>query len=339
MGKRRMAREMAVQMLYQSEMGGSSAPQVMAGFDRADYLSAAQGEYLDRRRAVDEAFDYARGLLSGTLEHREEIDGLIRSQADNWRLERMPAVDRNILRLAVYEILYQQETPDLVVVDEAIELAKKFGSEQSGRFINGLLDGLLRSRAQEGDGETLRIKKQKAPARVVNGILLGTLAGAAIAAGGCGYSLVGRASNLPADVREIFIRPLENQTPRSQVEQSLTSAIADELVTRQRFAVVQAEGDADAVLSGAVTAFTVTPVTFDDQGRATEYEITVVARMSFRRGGPEGAVLWSNERYVFRENYQVEVSETGYFDQEDAAIEEVAERFAETMVSDLLEGF
>jgi outer membrane lipopolysaccharide assembly protein LptE/RlpB len=158
-------------------------------------------------------------------------------------------------------------------------------------------------------------------------------------AGGCGYSLVGRASNLPADVREILIRPLENQTPRSQVEQFLTSAIADELVTRQRFAVVQSEAEADAVLSGAVTGFTVTPVTFDADGRATEYEITVVARMSFRRTGAEGAVLWSNERYAFRENYKVEVSETGYFDQEDTAIEEVADRFAETMVSDLLEGF
>ncbi len=144
MGKRRMAREMAVQMLYQSELGSSTAPQVVASFDRADYLAGAPGEYLERRRTVEEAFDYARALLVGTLAHRDEIDELIRSQADNWRLERMPAVDRNILRLAVYEMLYEQETPDLVVVDEAIELAKKFGSEQSGRFINGLLDGLLR---------------------------------------------------------------------------------------------------------------------------------------------------------------------------------------------------
>jgi N utilization substance protein B len=64
----------------------------------------------------------------------------------------MPAVDRNILRLAVYEMLYQEETPALVVVDEAIELAKKFGSEQSGRFINGLLDGLLRRRQEPAPG-------------------------------------------------------------------------------------------------------------------------------------------------------------------------------------------
>ncbi len=75
---------------------------------------------------------------------------MIRGQADNWRLERMPAVDRNILRLAVYEMLYERDTPKLVVVDEAIELAKKFGSEQSGRFVNGLLDGLLKQHTFPG---------------------------------------------------------------------------------------------------------------------------------------------------------------------------------------------
>ena len=73
-----------------------------------------------------------------------EIDGLIRSQAENWRLERMPAVDRNVLRLAVYEMLHETDVPKLVVVDEAVEIAKRFGSEQSGRFVNGLLDGLLK---------------------------------------------------------------------------------------------------------------------------------------------------------------------------------------------------
>lgn len=145
MGKRRMAREMATQMLYQSEMGSSSAAQVLAGFDRTEYLGGPRKGFDARRLRVDEAFSYARALFEGTLVHREEIDELIRRQADNWRLERMPAVDRNILRLAVYELLYEGETPQLVVVDEAIELAKKFGSENSGRFINGLLDGLLKS--------------------------------------------------------------------------------------------------------------------------------------------------------------------------------------------------
>ncbi len=207
-GKRRTAREMAVQMLYQSDLGGSPLPQIFHSFDLAEYVAqeaarehdrkAPEGaavpalapvlptapltagaarpagepaalpppaataataappakndraEYARRRRRVEEAFQYAQALVRGTLEHRDEIDGLIRGQADNWRLERMPAVDRNILRLAVYEMLYETDTPKLVVVDEAIELAKKFGSEQSGRFVNGLLDGLLKQHTFPG---------------------------------------------------------------------------------------------------------------------------------------------------------------------------------------------
>lgn len=162
--------------------------------------------------------------------------------------------------------------------------------------------------------------------------------------GGCGYSLVGRASNIPDDVRRVYIEPLINQTNRSQVEQFLGRAIADEMVTRQHFAVVSGAQDADAVLSGTVTAFAVTPVTFDADGRATEYEIVITARMAFtRRDGdddPENdVVIWSNDRYVFRESYEVDVSPEAYFDQEDEALEDASERFAETMVSDLLEGF
>jgi N utilization substance protein B len=162
-GKRRTAREMAVQMLYQSDLGGSPLPHIFSTFDLADYLArpasaksqkaaAASGkrkagdraELAGHLRRVEDAFQYAQALVRGTVDHREEIDSMIRGQADNWRLERMPAVDRNILRLAIYEMLYERDTPKLVVVDEAIELAKKFGSEQSGRFVNGLLDGLLK---------------------------------------------------------------------------------------------------------------------------------------------------------------------------------------------------
>jgi len=166
LGKRRTAREMAIQMLYQSDLGGSPLPQIFNTFDLSEYLAreAAEAgekeahrtteeeraELARRRRQVDEAFHFAQELVKGTLDNREKIDGLIREQADNWRLERMPAVDRNVLRLAIYEMLYETDTPKLVVVDEAIELAKKFGSEQSGRFVNGLLDGLLKQHTFPG---------------------------------------------------------------------------------------------------------------------------------------------------------------------------------------------
>ena len=142
MSKRRRAREMAVQMLFQSDLGGSPLPQIFSGFDPAGHSDEPRQGPAAAQAAA--AYAYGKSLVAGTLEHREEIDGLIREQAEHWRLERMPVVDRNILRLAVYEFLYETDVPKLVVLDEAIELAKRFGSEQSGRFVNGLLDGLLK---------------------------------------------------------------------------------------------------------------------------------------------------------------------------------------------------
>jgi transcription antitermination factor NusB len=161
---------MAVQMLYQSDLGGSALPQIFRTFDLSEYLAREKeagdkekaaapapatpedqrAEAARRRKRVDEAFQFAQELVQGTLDNREKIDEMIRGQADNWRLERMPAVDRNVLRLAIYEMLFETDTPKLVVVDEAIELAKKFGSEQSSRFVNGLLDGLLKQHTFPG---------------------------------------------------------------------------------------------------------------------------------------------------------------------------------------------
>lgn len=144
---------MAVRMLYQHDLGGSSPQQVFANFDLAEYLAELRGrdeKGTARPVAAQEAFDHARRLVEGTLAHRDEIDELIRQQAAHWRLERMPPVDRNILRLAVYEMLHEADVPKLVVLDEAIELAKRYGSENSGRFVNGLLDGLLKRRAFPG---------------------------------------------------------------------------------------------------------------------------------------------------------------------------------------------
>ncbi len=151
-GKRRRAREMAVQMLYQHELGGSDVSQIFASFDLDGYVDETEhggGAGLSRaarRKRAEKSFEYARRLVEGTLENLGPIDGRIRRQAENWRLERMPAIDRNILRLAVYEMLFESNVPEVVIVDEAIELAKKFGSESSGRFVNGLLDGILQSR-------------------------------------------------------------------------------------------------------------------------------------------------------------------------------------------------
>jgi N utilization substance protein B len=140
---------MALQMLYQSDVGGAEGDQVLAEFRPIEY-SVEPSPATESGAAAERAFSYARSLVEGTLSHRQEIDDLIRQQAEHWRLERMPPVDRNILRLAVYEFLYQTDVPKLVILDEAIELAKEFGSEQSGRFVNGLLDGILKRHSFPG---------------------------------------------------------------------------------------------------------------------------------------------------------------------------------------------
>ena len=140
-----------MQMLYQQELGGSTLAQIFSSFDPRGYLEATEegAEIADgatNTRRAKESFSYAQRLVEGTTENLTAIDALIRQHAENWRLERMPTIDRNILRLAVYEMLHETKVPNVVIVDEAIELAKKFGSENSGRFVNGLLDGVLQAR-------------------------------------------------------------------------------------------------------------------------------------------------------------------------------------------------
>jgi N utilization substance protein B len=89
--------------------------------------------------------NFTKRLVAGTLEHRETLDALISRQADHWRLMRMPIVDRNILRMALFELLHEPETPRPVVIDEALEIAKRFSTPRSSQFINGILDGVLKS--------------------------------------------------------------------------------------------------------------------------------------------------------------------------------------------------
>jgi outer membrane lipopolysaccharide assembly protein LptE/RlpB len=154
---------------------------------------------------------------------------------------------------------------------------------------------------------------------------------------GCGYALVGRVSNIPADIKSVYLKPFDNRTQRTQVEQFVTRSIADELVKRQRFAVVGSPTGADAEISGAVVGYAATPITFDNTGRATQYEISIVTKIEFKRTGADKP-LWSNDRYNFRETYPVDAS-TGFVDFENQAIQRASTRFAQTVVSDLLEGF
>jgi len=173
-----------------------------------------------------------------------------------------------------------------------------------------------------------------------NRLRLIALAGITLIAGalqGCGYALVGRGTNVPANIQRVYLSPLENTTRRSEVEQILTRALSEELVTRKRFTVVNDTAQADAVLQGKVIGFDVSPLTYDAQGRATQYQITILASMLFKDKADK--VIWQNDRYVYKESYQVDPNATQYFDEERTAIEEAAGRFARTVVIDLLEGF
>ncbi len=127
MGQRRKSRELALQMLYEMEMKGVEPKAVFA-------------LYTGRPEFSPEAFEFAVKIVEGTYRNLKEIDQLIEKHSTHWKLLRMAAVDRNILREAVYELLYLHEIPPSVTLNEAIEIAKRFGTENSGAFINGILD-------------------------------------------------------------------------------------------------------------------------------------------------------------------------------------------------------
>lgn len=110
---------------------------------------AVSDQFLCRRLNNDaELIAFANQVLSGVRRNRAEIDALLAERAANWRLERMAVTDRNILRLAAFEMLFT-ETPDRVVINEAVELAKRFGAKQSSQFVNGILDRLFRDRGEK----------------------------------------------------------------------------------------------------------------------------------------------------------------------------------------------
>ncbi len=126
-GARRKGREAALQMLYQMEFSEVSAAQAIRLF-------------WDNLGPNREGEDFANEIVRGCEDERDEIDGLIRRVSQHWRLERMTRVDRNILRLATYELLRMSDIPRRVTLNEAVELAKRFGSDGSAGFVNGVLD-------------------------------------------------------------------------------------------------------------------------------------------------------------------------------------------------------
>jgi transcription antitermination protein NusB len=132
-GGRRRAREAALQMLYQSEVGRASALEAIATYWPAH---DADGELTGPLR------EFANSLVRGTLDRIKEIDAILASHAQNWRVERMAVIDRLVLRLAIYELLADPDTPSRVVINEALELARAYSGEEAVRFVNGVLDAV-----------------------------------------------------------------------------------------------------------------------------------------------------------------------------------------------------
>jgi len=129
MARRSRAREVALQVLYQDDLNPQHNP-------------ADDDRFLRDRLRAAELIEFGTSLVAGVRRNRQELDSVLTQTADHWSLERMAATDRNVLRLGAYEILHS-DTPDRVAINEAVELAKRFGSRQSAQFVNGILDRLL----------------------------------------------------------------------------------------------------------------------------------------------------------------------------------------------------
>ncbi len=142
MGSRRRAREFALQALYNTDVSGVTVSDALTGL----WAGLLEGEGVDEHRpAENDEVEFAKRLALGVVSRKEEIDGLIEQCSTNWRLARMPVVDRNVLRIASFELLGCDDIPPTVSINEAVELAKRFGTAESRAFVNGIVDRLARN--------------------------------------------------------------------------------------------------------------------------------------------------------------------------------------------------
>lgn len=135
MGTRRKARECALQLLYQYELTQGSVAHISETF-------------WEEQQTDQETRDFAEELVAGVRAQLEKVDAIISEYSAHWKVHRMAAVDKNVLRLGVYELMFRQDIPTRVTLNEAVEIAKRFGTEESGAFVNGILDQVAKRAAQ-----------------------------------------------------------------------------------------------------------------------------------------------------------------------------------------------
>lgn len=167
---------------------------------------------------------------------------------------------------------------------------------------------------------------------------LAALAAAVATPTGCGYRLAGRNQLLPPSVRTIAIPPFENQTKRPEIDQRITEQVTATFIERGGYRTTASEVGADAILTGLVTGYDVTPVSVGSEGRATRYEVVITASVELSRL-PAREVLFRSSHFVFKKQYNVEDASLTFFNQEIVAIDEIAKDFAKSVVSSILEGF
>jgi len=136
MGKRRSSRELALKFLYQSELNEGNVDEQMESF-------------MERNSYKDEIDVFMKELVEAVIKHKKEIDEIVQKFSDNWVLDRMTVIDRNILRIGTCELLFNFSTPPKVAINEAVDIAKKYGNEDSPEFINGILDKIYKEIGQK----------------------------------------------------------------------------------------------------------------------------------------------------------------------------------------------
>lgn len=147
MGVRRRGREYALQMLYAMDLTAYEPDEVFAGFNAIQDLNR-------------DAFYYARRLVDGVHGHLEEIDAVLARFAEHWKIHRMAAVDRNLLRLGIYELMYLKDIPFPIIINEALEIVKEFSDQEGTQFVNGILDAASREFRPDETGPKGRSRKQ-----------------------------------------------------------------------------------------------------------------------------------------------------------------------------------
>jgi hypothetical protein len=189
-----------------------------------------------------------------------------------------------------------------------------------------------------GRGAAVIMRPMPTPENTRRAVLV-LLAATLLAPGfACGYQLAGHANTLPPDVKSIGIPIFVNRTSRPELEQRVTEAVIDEFSTRGRLRILSGEEGADAVLRGTLYTYTTMPVVLNEQGRARRYEILITADVALTQAATD-RVLWENDHFLFKRQYEVPETSIAYVDREVVAIDEVADDFASTVVTSILEGF